>query len=173
MALLRTSCLLLDFQWWKSIISLQIWWDFPSIWVSLSLLMWTTSKPQLGERLPPSTNWVDSPAIFRGCLESTGVRTYRLSLGSEDAPALWYICLTRWKGGDYFPPYPQSHRNHLHFRSWVPQELSQIWTLGRTGTFSILDPWSVIHKYGSEISKTLRDSPLACLLWNLQTLRLT
>jgi hypothetical protein len=49
-----------------------------------------------GERLLPCINWVDSPAIFWGCLENPGACTYhRLSVGCGDAPALWYICPTR------------------------------------------------------------------------------
>jgi hypothetical protein len=48
------------------ILAFKFWWAFPSIWVSLSLpvLLWTMVKPWLGERLPPSTSWMDLPAIF-------------------------------------------------------------------------------------------------------------
>jgi hypothetical protein len=44
-------------------------------------------SPTKGET--PSTNWVDSLAIFWGCLENPGVHTYhRLLVGSGDTPAL-------------------------------------------------------------------------------------
>jgi hypothetical protein len=56
----------------------------------------------------------------------------------------------------------RSHGDHLSFRPSVPLELSQFWTLNFPST-----------KTGQKLSKPPKDSPLACLLQNLQVLRLT
>jgi hypothetical protein len=45
--------------------------------------------------------------------------------------------------------------------------------LGPTGTISILNPQFPIHKMGQKSSKPPKDSPLACLFQNFQTLGLT
>jgi hypothetical protein len=88
-------------------LAFKVWWVSPPSGLLSHCLSYCgpLPKPQPGERLPPS-NWVDSPAIFWGCLGNPGACTYHsLSVGSEDAPTFWYIGPIREDHcEDYSPP---------------------------------------------------------------------
>jgi hypothetical protein len=58
-------------------------------------ILWTTVRPLIWQTLPPSTNSVDSPAIFQGHLENPGAHTFRPSVGGGASPAFRYTCPTK------------------------------------------------------------------------------